>query len=182
MLNVKNELQSKNIDEIKEYYNETKDTNIVVALNIIDDSNIGTMIRTASLFGISEFHILGKRHYNRRPSVGMYNYIPVYCHRMTKGTHNEELDEEKIKNFLTYYKENNYSLVFIEQDSKSIHPSKMEKKEKTMFIFGNEKTGIPRSILDYFLNDTIVEFPQKGVGRSFNVSSTLSMILWEYYR
>ena len=184
LLNVNTFLQNSTHEEICAYYNSIATEDSIVCFNLTGEINIGMMMRTAGLFGINRVVILGKRHYDKRTAVGIHHYIPHERIQMTKGVHNEFIDDEKAVLFFTLAKEQ-YQVVFVEQsEGKSFPLPQLQdrlSKKPVMFVFGNESNGIPQSVLD--IPDTlIVEIPQFGVGRSFNVSTACGMVLYERNR
>lgn len=124
----------------------------ITTLNITGDLNLGMIVRSASLFGISHFHTL----------------------------HKYDNEKEKIIKLLTEFS-NMYTLIFLEQHPHSVplvdFRRRVPQNKPVMFIVGNEGVGIPRDILNH-IPGIIVEIPQKG----HNVSNSLSILLWEYYR
>lgn len=113
-LNVKEELQSSSVEEIQKEYLQNCQKEKLCCLHISVDQNAGTLIRLASLFGLSEVILLGKRSYNARQAVGMQNYIPVSRITATKGNHSEFLDSEVILSHLKEWSKT-HSIIFIEQ-------------------------------------------------------------------
>ena len=180
-MNVQTSLQSKSLDELKELYENTSVPDSIVALNLTGDLNLGMCIRTASLFGISRFHILGRRRYDRRTTVGMDHYVPV---ERIGALQQDELNNETIISTLQYFSQS-FNIVFVEQHKQAVSLTDFGKKitdsRPVMFVIGNEGSGIPKPIMEN-VSGLIVQIPQKGVGRSHNVSNALSMVLWEYYR
>ncbi|MBS0627777.1 MAG: hypothetical protein JSS09_06155, partial [Verrucomicrobia bacterium] len=110
-MNVQTHLQSKTASELKEIYESNSTPDAITALNITGDLNLGMCIRSASLFGISQFHILGRRKYDRRTTVGMDHYIAVERNNALKD---EELDNDKIVSTLQHFAET-FNIVFLEQ-------------------------------------------------------------------
>jgi len=183
-LNVVSDLQGLPVAIIKDIYAEHAMPDAVVAINVSGDLNIGMSIRTASLFGIGKFYILGRRSYDRRTTVGQHNYIDVEPISCSHGYHSEDLDVDKAIAFLEQLTER-YQLVFVEQADHKVNLLEMTKKLSAKlpccFVVGNEGVGIPRKIIDSVKGIT-VEIPQRGVGRSHNVANALSIVLWEYFR
>jgi tRNA G18 (ribose-2'-O)-methylase SpoU len=181
--NVNSFLQNLTKEEICEYYRSVATKDTVVCLNLNGDINVGMMMRSAALFGVENFVILGKRTYDRRTAVGIYNYLPHDKIRMTEGFHDEKLDENSVREFLTAAKEK-YQVVFVEQNERSFPLPQLNERlreKPPMFVFGNEAVGIPKSILE-LPDSLVVEIPQFGVGRSFNVSCACSIVLYERNR
>ena len=184
-LNVNSFLQHLSTDEIREYYRSVATKDTVVCLNLNGDINVGMMMRSAALFGVENFVILGKRVYDRRTTVGIQNYLPHDRVRMTEGFHDEKLNEEAVKEFLIAAMEK-YQVVLVEQNERSFPLPELNKRLEScekppMFVFGNEGSGIPKSILD-IPGTLVLEIPQFGVGRSFNVSCACSIVLYERNR
>lgn len=71
-----------------------------------------------------------------------------------------------------------YSIVALEQTSKSMPLHEFEFPLKTVLLLGDEQRGIPVELLP--LVDTCVEIPQRGVTRSLNVHVTGALAIWEY--
>jgi tRNA G18 (ribose-2'-O)-methylase SpoU len=182
--NVHDEYKDRTIEELQEICRKESLGYRVCALNIEGDMNIGVMVRTASLLGCEKFYIFGSRKYDRRSAVGAQNYLPV--ERIAGLTDNDNLSLAKFERFIE--KENVFP-IFIEQgpnNLNSIDWSWVDLNPNPCFVFGNESTGIPKNFLD--LADVncrkavVVNIPQLGVLRSYNVSSAASIVMWEYYR
>ncbi len=185
-LNLRDDLEDKDVEKVKDIYKGEASPPMVALINLSGDMNIGMMIRTASNFGIDKVHILGRKRYDRRTAVGMQNYIPVERHSAARGDHSEHLDEEEAAKILVSIQET-HLLVFIEQASSSLPLGRLREvldanPKPPCFILGNEGTGIPPSLIAVFPDAVIIEIPQKGVGRSFNVASAGAIVLWEYFR
>uniref|UniRef100_A0A6C0J1X0 Uncharacterized protein n=1 Tax=viral metagenome TaxID=1070528 RepID=A0A6C0J1X0_9ZZZZ len=57
----------------------------VCCLNLHGDMNIGQIVRTAEIFGMSEVLIVWRKKYDRRITVGVEFRIPVTKHWTAKG-------------------------------------------------------------------------------------------------
>lgn len=198
--NVRNELQNSTIEENQQFYKDNESPVAIAGINLSGDINISMMIRTASLYGVSKFHIVGRRRYDKRGAVGMDKYISVHKHASCKGDHNEVLDVAKTIQILQDFAKT-YTMVFLEQvtDENLLEYSKTGCTELStviplcgirnaiisdnpvMFVVGNENSGIPIQIM-MSIPGYIVEIPQRGVGRSHNVAVSLGTVLWEYFR
>jgi tRNA G18 (ribose-2'-O)-methylase SpoU len=155
----------------------------VGAFSITGDLNIGIMIRTASLLGASKFFIFGRRKYDKRSTVGAHNYIDV---------HRYEATAQGLSNACT---EHGQSPVFIEQGGRPIHWMGDEDWDDLsddmigdpMFIFGSESDGIPTEVMENFTTrqiwkSPVLSIPQRGVLRSYNVSTAMSIVCWEHFK
>jgi tRNA G18 (ribose-2'-O)-methylase SpoU len=181
-MNVTDVLKDKGTEEIKDIYVQTSVPDAVAALNISGDMNIGMCVRSASLFGISHFYVLGRRSYDKRTTVGQDHYIPIDRITASKGCHSDEFDIDKIVEILRGFQEER-TIVYIEQGGRSVvnFRDTIADSKPVLFVVGNEGMGIPKEVMDT-VSGIVVEIPQRGVGRSHNVSNALAIVLWEYYR
>jgi tRNA G18 (ribose-2'-O)-methylase SpoU len=83
---------------------------------------------------------------------------------------------ENISKLITKLKKEGFSLIAIEQAENSIDYKKVKVKLKTAFIFGNEVTGLPKSILKKC--DVIAEIPMVGDKESLNISVSAGVSLF----
>lgn len=183
-MNVQDSLKHLTTEEVKQIYVDNAFEDAVCILNLSGDINVGMALRTSSLFGVSKFYIIGRRKYDKRGNVGMDKYIEVVKITSTEGFHNEEFDTEKLIEILSDLSRI-YNLIFIEQGGSNVvnYFNTYDKKGKPcLFIAGNEGIGIPKEITSHFRESAMVEIPQKGVGRSFNVACAISIVLYEFYR
>ena len=167
-MNVRNEYKDLNVNELKELYLQNSDKNAVLCLNLTGEFNIGSIVRTASLFSMGKVVILGKRTYDKRTTVGMENYIPVERIRATIGAHNDKLDLPYVKKLINEYKKK-YQVIFIEQGGIDLREIQTLTNKSSlssipvMFVLGSESEGIPQELLK---GENIVSIPQKGIGLS----------------
>lgn len=185
--NVSEKYQKFEPADIKQIYQYQANPAEIACLNIGYNLNIGTIVRTSSLFAVNKIHIIGCRNYDRRGAVGMQNYLPVLFHKASKFEANSTDQIFDIasaeKTLISLSK--THTLVYIEQSSKRIDLKNMNRelskcKNPPIFVVGSESFGIPLELMN--LASLCVEIPQAGVGRSHNVSNALSIVLWEYFR
>lgn len=184
--NIRDDLREKSPDEIREIYAKSSQGKAaVMCLNVTGEPNIGMIIRTASLFAFSQVFIVGRKHYDKRSTVGMYNYIPIEFENATLGHHSESLNLPRISQILDEFAQK-YHLIVVEQTPTAIQLQHLHKQtfpagKPPLFIMGSESEGIPVEILSR--SDILtVSIPQWGVGRSFNVANAFSMIAWEWMK
>lgn len=183
MWNVRTDLQHMSPDEIKTLYSEHSNSVAVGCLNLSGDINIGIMMRTASLFAVGRFYILGRKYYDRRSSVGTQHHIPVERIYVMKGRDNEFLDEDSALETLISLQQH-YTIVFVEQSPQSVPLKEIHSipfKNPPLFLFGSESNGIPPKLLG-LPNTHCVVIPQPGIGRSHNVSIACGIVLYEWFR
>lgn len=139
----------------------------VIADNVQDPGNLGTIIRTADAFGVDAVFTINNSVdiYNPkvlRASMGSIFHIPVIA------TANEVLYKLKgkgVKVFATHLK-----------GEKFVHEVEIDKG--TAFILGNEARGV--SSLDFV--DGFIKIPMTGGAESLNVSIAAAIFLYESQR
>lgn len=194
--NIKEEFGSLSTEEIRDYSIKTSFPYINLALNIQSNLNMGNILRTSHLCGCRKVVIFGRRHYDKRSAVGVYNYTDVERILGLKDPNKDlttnlseidyAFDEEIFYKFIT---ENNYLPIFVEQSPKSVKANPENIKnilnlaqiygKMPVFIYGNEGTGIPKNILDIssrFQYSFILELYQMGALQSYNVSNSCAIV------
>lgn len=185
-LNVKNELQYKSVEEICKVHSE-KSFNVEVAcINTKSDANLGLIIRLCASLGVPTVHIIGRRKFNRKPALGMYHYVNVQMHSGLTWKHAETLDTDMVIHALKKISKGR-TLFFCEQVEMSETLSEFRTRHSfdsgpPLFVFGNENEGISKDVMDAFPTALFLEIPQAGIGRSYNIATAATMILWEYLR
>jgi tRNA G18 (ribose-2'-O)-methylase SpoU len=136
--------------------------------------NVGAMFRTADAAGIDKIYLTGytpapidrfgrKRKDLAKSALGAEEFVS-WEHKKT------------IAPLLAKLKKENYFIIGIEQDTKSVNYRKVKIKNKNVFIVGTEVTGIPKNILKKC--DVIAEIPMHGKKESLNVSVALGVALF----
>jgi len=195
--NIKQEFEYLSTEQIRKNSFDNSYPYVILALNIQSNLNIGNMLRTAHLCGCRKVVIFGRRKYDKRSAVGVYNYIEVERIQGMKNP-NQDLttqltdldyifDSDIFVNFINTH---NYAPIFIEQCSNSIMATpknisvilnSIPKEKIPILIFGNESTGIPGNILttkSLFKDSYILELYQCGALQSYNVSSACAIITY----
>ncbi|MFT7561853.1 MAG: 23S rRNA (guanosine2251-2'-O)-methyltransferase [Flavobacteriales bacterium] len=133
----------------------------LLLFNIQSNTNIGQIIRTANAFGVDEICIIGRRK--------IATYGNQKTSNSTKFRHFYIVDDA-----IHHYRHLNYDLVGIEitEDSQSINVKTFS--SNTVFILGNEGSGIQEDILKRC--DYCVFIPQFGTGASINVNTASGII------
>lgn len=176
--NVRDEFKSNTVEENREICRDDSLGFGVAAISLTGDLNIGIMIRTASLMGADEFYIFGRRKYDKRSTVGAHNYIDV--HRPG------DID---VDNIIKICLDGGYTPIFIEQGGEDIKDVNKLRGwvNRPLFIFGSESEGIPEDLMNRirFRSEVptyTMSLPQRGVLRSYNVSTAMSIVTWEWTR
>ncbi len=143
--------------------------------NIRSTHNVGAILRTADAVGVSKVYFSG--------------YTPAPIDRfgrqrkdITKASLGAEktVEWESIENpidLINKLKKQGFTILSLEQDTRSIDYKKAKLKNNTLLIVGNEVDGVDKSILD--LSDEIIEIPMRGKKESLNVSVATGIVLYE---
>jgi tRNA G18 (ribose-2'-O)-methylase SpoU len=148
-------------------------------LNITGCLNTGIITRTSLLLGASELYLFGRRSYDKRSCVGSHNYIPIHQRVYENPL---ECDDEVLSDLKNL--ENKYEIVLCELGGYELTANNQsfynQFKKPPLFIFGSESHGLPTNVMDAFSYK--VSVPQRGVLRSYNVSTAASIILFDYVK
>jgi tRNA G18 (ribose-2'-O)-methylase SpoU len=131
------------------------------------------LIRNSNFFGYEKvFYVGGKKHYDRRGTVGTHNYIDITFIKT---------EEEFVKTI----KDQGYTLISIENnvnyecsDLFQFMDNVNVKDIKPIFIFGEEQKGLSDYILDN--SEHILTISGKGTVRSLNVGTASGIVLGYY--
>ncbi|MDR1197908.1 MAG: RNA methyltransferase [Prevotellaceae bacterium] len=147
---------------------------IVVLDNVRSQHNIGAAFRTGDAFRIESIFLCG------------ISSIPpnAEIHKSALGAE----DSVEWKYFantvdaVTFLRQERYEIITIEQTENSIMLNSFlpNKNIKYAFVFGNEVHGVLQSIVD--ASDLCIEIPQAGTKHSLNVSVSVGVVLWEFYK
>lgn len=161
--NVRDQYKHLSTQEIKSTLAESALPAAILMINLSGDFNIGTVIRSANAFNLTEVFYFGKKKFDRRGAVGCHNYTDVtYLSSM------EEVVSLKDK----------YEFVAMETSSNAIPMYKHVWKPNSLIIMGCEAHGLSEDVLS--ICDHILEIPMRGSVRSFNVGSCASMAMYDY--
>ena len=172
-MNVLDHLKTKTVPEIKEYYINNTIPAASAMMHVTGDFNLSTLIRNSNFFGYEKvFYVGGKKHYDRRGTVGTHNYIDVTFIKT---------EEEFVKTI----KDQGYTLISIENnvnyectDLFQFMDNVNVKDIKPIFIFGEEQKGLSDYILDN--SEHILTISGKGTVRSLNVGTASGIVLGYY--
>ncbi|MEK9769298.1 MAG: TrmH family RNA methyltransferase [Betaproteobacteria bacterium] len=182
--NVGDEFKENDYEENVEICKQDSLPFAVGAMNVTGDLNLGMMIRSASLMGAERFFYYGRKKYDKRSTVGAQKYLPVIHYpTLTKG--NVEIWQKAGSKYIPIFVEQTESALGLEMPVNNEVWSMVEDMGKPLFIFGSESEGIPNDFMLGILTSMpgfILSLPQRGVLRSFNVSSAMSVVCWEYTR
>ncbi len=162
-----------------------KRENILILHNIRSVENVGAMFRTADAAGVDKIFLTGytpapldrfgrKRRDIAKSALGAEEFVKWESRK-------------SLSSLLKIFKKNDFQIIAIEQDEKSIDYKKVSTRggpaygwKKLAFIVGEEVSGIPQNILKKC--DIIAEIPMRGKKESLNVSVALGVILFRVFK
>lgn len=172
-MNVIDTLKDKSIPDIKKYCESNAVNASVAMINIGGDFNLSTMVRNANFFGFKSVHYVGKKKWDKRGSVGTYNYTPMY--------HYNDEDE-----FIKTISSTGRPIISIENNipefasmTYNLFDFDFTNVDEPVFVFGEESKGLSENI--FMASTCILTIPNYGSVRSLNVG-TVSGIVMGYYR
>ncbi len=161
-------LIDKNVNEAKiDLYSK-----IILLENIQNPSNLGSILRSVSAFGIDLVVLSGSSCdvYNPkvlRGSMGAAFKVNILC-------------IENIVNFIKQLKEQNFVTIASLPDKNSEDVTLLSNLKKVAVVMGNEGNGITPEVIK--VCDKKINIPMKDTCESLNVSVALGIILWEMTR
>jgi tRNA G18 (ribose-2'-O)-methylase SpoU len=176
--NVLDHIKDRTVPQLKEISDNDRLPYAVLMLNLEHDLNIGNIIRSAHLLGAERVIIVGNNKVDTRACVGSQNYTNIEKFKIPEGMTIEEAVFGQLTKF-------NYFLIFVEYNDSSVSVETIGLYAKSILstgmtpclVVGNEQAGIPACLMrgEY----PVVHIDQRGVLRSFNVSSAASIVIWE---
>ena len=145
---------------------DTRRNSLHVAIeNFENDSNIGTVVRTANAFAVNTVHIVGRRRWNRRGAM----VTDRYQHLQHHATVNEVLEFAAAEGL---------TVVAVDNTPGSVPLETAELPEKCLLLFGQEGPGVtPEAQAAARMTVSIAQF---GSTRSINagVAAGIAMHAW----
>ena len=154
------------IGEFKKYSIELDAGSHIVLVNPSDAGNLGTILRTATGFGLTNIAII-------RPAVDFYDPKAIRA-SMGAAFHINIEYFDSIEEYKKKFPENNL-YAFMLTASVSIHT--VDREEPFSLLFGNEATGLPDEYAD-FCNSVII--PHSDNIDSLNLPIAASIAMYEF--
>jgi len=168
--NVRNDLQHLSVPEIREH--QPKNNFAVAIINVTGELNVGTIIRSAVIFGADKIYMFGRKRYDKRSVVGAHNYIDIEYHDIFKDN---IADENSLDIFYKMLKVDGYQPIIC--DTGGVSYDCIDYFTAPCFIFGNEGLGVPEQLIEQC---SLISIQQHGVMRSLNVSVAAGIIMNGY--
>ena len=151
-------------EAIKTNLDQKRNNFSVLVQNVIRDFNLGVVIRNSNAFLAKEVIIYGHRQYDKRGTVGTYNYENI--------KHVKEVEQ------LVFPE--NYYIIGIDniQESKPIEKYVYPSDKHILFVFGEENVGLTdelKAICHEFLY-----IKQYGSVRSLNVGTASGIVMYDF--
>lgn len=137
----------------------------VVAEDVFQMHNASAIVRSCDVFGIQQLHLIVDRFGSRidkNIAVGAQRWVDVKNYKST--------DE-----CIDYLTGKGYRIVATAPSPDAIDLNHYKLSEKTALIFGTEKEGLSRKVLEV-AHDTL-QIPMVGFSESLNVSVSVAIIL-----
>ena len=133
--------------------------------NFENDSNIGTVVRTANAFAVDTVHIVGRRRWNRRGAMVTDRYQHLLHH-------------EDVAKLMAWAGEQELTVVAIDNTPGCVPLETAELPERCLLLFGQEGPGVSQAAQEgALMTCSIAQF---GSTRSINagVAAGIAMHAW----
>lgn len=133
--------------------------------NFENDSNIGTVVRTANAFAVDTVHIVGRKRWNRRGAMVTDRYQHLMHHA-------------DVSSVLDYAKAHDLTVVAVDNIPGSVPLEAAELPERCLLLFGQEGPGVTHEAQTG--SSMTVSIAQFGSTRSINagVAAGIAMHAW----
>ncbi|GMR50225.1 hypothetical protein PMAYCL1PPCAC_20420, partial [Pristionchus mayeri] len=143
----------------------------VVASFIDKAANLGGLCRTCEIFSVSSLVVSDS-------SITADSTFKALSMSAESWQKIEEVRPDALPSWISGMRQRGYSIVAAEQASDSVPLNKYSFPEKSVLIMGDEKRGVPMSILRSV--DSIVHIEQLGRVRSLNVHVTAALFIEKF--
>lgn len=159
---------------VEEFKNAPKLPVSIVLDNIRSLHNVGSAFRTTDAFKLEKIYLTGIT------GTPPHREIEKTALGATASVEWEYV--EKTADVLNALKEKQYTIIAIEQTSKSQSLAIFQPKAegKYCLVFGNEVHGVSEEALA--VADEAIEIPQQGTKHSLNISVCLGIVAWEFFK
>ncbi len=140
----------------------------LVADRVLDTYNLGSLFRLADAIAAEKLYICGESEYPPSSRI----------HKSAVGTEEWQPWEKRdtALEVIRELKKQGVQIVAIEQDKRSIALKSLTAHFPIALVVGHETDGVSREVLDEA--DFIVELPQYGVNKSFNVWGSAAVVAY----
>ncbi len=141
---------------------------VIILPNIRSGHNVGAIFRTADGAGVDKLYLTG---YTPCPPHTQIDKVSLGAEKWMSWEYCKQAGR-----LLKELKEMGYNIVALEQTKVSKNIFDWQPKFPLALVLGNEKTGVPKSLLKYC--DESVEIPMSGKKNSLNVSVAAGVAMY----
>ena len=165
------ELNRKSVEEFKA---AEKLPLIVVLDNIRSLNNVGSAFRTSDAFRVEKIYLCGIT------GTPPHRDIQKTALGATDSVTWEHV--ENTEDLVASLQKNGYTTVAIEQAEGAtlLNEFDINQNKKYCLVFGNEVFGVDQSIVSNC--DSVIEIPQEGTKHSLNISVSMGVVLWDFWK
>lgn len=159
---------------VEEFKAKKKQPIVLVLDNIRSMNNVGSAFRTADAFLIEKIYLCG---ITAQPPHREIQKTALGATDSVSWSHYENILE-----LIEELKEDGYKIISIEQTDESVPLQDFMpyKDSKYCLAFGNEVFGVNEEVIA--ISDTCLEIPQLGTKHSLNVSVSIGIVLWDFFK
>ncbi len=153
----------------------------IIAHDIRSAYNVGAIFRTADGIGIDKLYLTGyspSPHDNKKI---LQTSVQKMIAKTALGAENNLVWEKRddIFDLLKELKNNNFEIIALEQDDRSVDYKNYVPQKSVVLILGNEPSGMEKEVID--LCDAVIEIPMRGEKNSLNVAVAFGIAGYELY-
>jgi tRNA (guanosine-2'-O-)-methyltransferase len=160
------------MNRIKEVVSQRTRHVTVVLEDIWQPQNASAAIRTSECMGLQEVHVIKNGDgykINKQVVRGATKWMEV--HKYTRFENNTQT-------CLAGLKERGYKIVATLPAENSMLLTDLDVNSKTAFVFGSEKSGVSKEVLD--MCDSKISIPMFGFTESYNISVSVAISLFHF--
>lgn len=146
----------------------------IVLDNVRSLNNVGSAFRTSDAFAIEKIYLAG---ITGTPPHRDIHKTALGAEESVAWQHHES-NVELVKTL----KEEGYIVLAVEQAQGRtwLQDFEIQTGQKYALVFGNEVFGVDEEVMK--LVDGCIEIPQHGTKHSLNISVSMGVVLWEFFR
>ncbi|TSC89964.1 MAG: hypothetical protein G01um10145_395 [Microgenomates group bacterium Gr01-1014_5] len=141
----------------------------LVCDRVLDTYNIGSLFRLADAIAAEKIYLCGEMEYPpssriHKSAVGTEVWVPWE-------------KKEKVIEIVKELKAKGVQIISVEQDPRSTSVYNLRPTFPIAIVCGHETNGVSKEVLD--ISDIIVELPQYGINKSFNVWGSTAVVAYK---
>ncbi len=159
---------------VEEFKVKKKRPIVIILDNIRSMNNVGSTFRTADAFLIEKVYLCG---ITATPPHREINKTALGATESVSWEHREGTET-----LIEELKEAGYRIVCVEQTDESVPLQDFlpYKDTKYCVVFGNEVFGVTDEVVEKA--DICLEIPQFGTKHSLNVSVSIGVVMWDFFK